>query len=140
MASIDDIWLVDFGEPFPAEPANHRPALILGPPEAFGASFPYAIVAPLTTAKRGLSLHVEIEANDDSGLDATSYVQCELIPRDAYRALRQCGVVLSPAQGSSVQPSFDLTELPTSLRHRDRGTSVDVKLNVSDVSGETARS
>lgn len=79
MASIDDLWLVDFGEPYPAEPGHHRPALILGPPEAFGPTFPYVIVAPLTTVKRGLSLHVEIEAMRDSGLDTTSYVQCELL-------------------------------------------------------------
>ncbi len=79
MASIDDLWLVDFGEPYPAEPAHHRPALILGPPEGFGPAFPYVIVAPITTTNRGLSLHVEIEATVDSGLDATSYVQCELI-------------------------------------------------------------
>lgn len=79
MASTDDLWLVDFGQPYPSEPAHHRPALVLGPPEAFGPAFPYVIVAPLTTTKRGLSLHVEIEATSDSGLETTSYVQCELI-------------------------------------------------------------
>ena len=34
---------------------------------------------PLTTTWRGLSLHIEIGADDDTGLDETSYVQCELI-------------------------------------------------------------
>ena len=37
------------------------------------------IVVPLTTARRGLSLHVEVEPSADTGLDATSYIQCELI-------------------------------------------------------------
>ena len=37
------------------------------------------IVIPLTTARRGLSLHVEVEADADAGLDATSYIQCEMI-------------------------------------------------------------
>lgn len=79
MASIDDLWLVDFGDPYPGEPAAHRPALILGPPDTFGPGFPYVIVAPLTTTRRGLSLHIEVEATERTGLDGTSYVQCELI-------------------------------------------------------------
>ncbi|MCP3973602.1 MAG: type II toxin-antitoxin system PemK/MazF family toxin [bacterium] len=79
MASVDDIWLVDFGDPYPGEPASHRPALIVGPPETFGPTFPFVIVTPLTTVHRGLSLHVEVEASADTGLDVTSHVQCELI-------------------------------------------------------------
>jgi mRNA interferase MazF len=79
MASVDDLWLVDFGELYPAEPAWHRPALVLGPPDAFGADFPFIILAPLTTTHRGLSLHVEVEATGTTGLDVVSYVQCELI-------------------------------------------------------------
>jgi mRNA interferase MazF len=79
MASPDEIWLVDFGEPYPGEPAARRPALVLGPPETFGPSFPFAIVAPLTTSHRGLSLHIEIEPSASNGLDDVSYVQCELL-------------------------------------------------------------
>lgn len=79
MASIDDLWLVDFGDPYPGEPAAHRPALILGPPDTFGSQFPFVIASPLTTTDRGLSLHVEVEADAATGLDSTSFVQCELI-------------------------------------------------------------
>ncbi len=79
MASVDDIWLVDFGEPYPGEPAAQRPALVIGPPSSFGPGFPFVIVTPLTTTSRGLSLHVEVEASAETGLDFTSYVQCELI-------------------------------------------------------------
>lgn len=79
MASVDDLWLVDFGDPHHGEPASHRPALVLGPPDTFGPSFPFVIVVPLTTTRRGLSLHVEVEADGRSGLASTSYVQCELI-------------------------------------------------------------
>ncbi len=79
MASVGDLWLVDFGEPYPGEPAAHRPALVLGPPDTFGDGFPFVIVAPLTTTSRGLSLHIEVEATADTGLDTTSYVQCELV-------------------------------------------------------------
>jgi len=79
MASVDDLWLVDFGQPYPGEPAYHRPALVLGPPDTFGPDFPFVIVTPLTTTRRGLSVHVEVEATQDTGLDDTSYVECELI-------------------------------------------------------------
>ena len=79
MASVDDLWLADFGEPYPGEAAAHRPALVLGPPDTFGPRFPFIIVVPLTTTQRGLSLHVEVEANQETGLDGASYVQCELI-------------------------------------------------------------
>ena len=79
MASIDEIWLTDFGEPYPSKPASRRPALVLGPPDIFGLDFPIAIVAPLTTTYRGLDLHVEISASRDTGLRETSYVQCELL-------------------------------------------------------------
>ena len=79
MASVDDLWLVDFGDPFPGEPAHHRPALVLGPPNTFGANFPFVIVCPMTTTARGISLHVEVEATVGSGLSDTSYVQCELL-------------------------------------------------------------
>jgi len=79
MASVDDLWLVDFGEPYPGEPAAQRPALVLGPPDTSGPSFPFVIVTPLTTTRRGLSLHIEVEATAGTGLDTTSYVQCELI-------------------------------------------------------------
>lgn len=85
MASLDDLWLVDFGEPFPGEPAHHRPALVVGPPGEFGADFPFVIVIPLTTTFRGLSLHVEVEPDPESGLDETSYAQCELV-RSVNRA------------------------------------------------------
>ncbi len=94
MASPDEIWLVDFGDPHPGEPAHHRPALVLGPPDTFGPGFPFTILAPLTTARRGLSLHVEVESGAESGLSHSSYVQCELIRSvNSKRLVRRLGVV-----------------------------------------------
>lgn len=79
MASADELWLVDFGDPYPGEPAHHRPALVVGPSDAFGADFPFVVLCPLTTTRRGLDLHIEVEASRANGLDETSYVQCELV-------------------------------------------------------------
>lgn len=102
MASVDDLWIVDFGEPFPGEPAAHRPALVLGPPDTFGADFPFVIVAPLTTANRGLSLHIEVEATEEAGLDSTSYVQCELIRSINRRRLVHHIGAIGPEAGGRV--------------------------------------
>ncbi len=79
MASVDELWIVDFGEPCPSEPAWHRPALIVGPAPEFGTELPFVIVCPLTTTFRDLPTHVEIEPERGSGLDDVSYVQCELV-------------------------------------------------------------
>lgn len=94
MASVDELWLVDFGNTYPGEPSSHRPALVLGPPESFGPAFPFAIVVPTTTARRALSLHVEVEPDPRNGLDATSYIQCELIRSiNTRRLVHRLGVV-----------------------------------------------
>ena len=102
MALADELWLVDFGDPYPREPASHRPALVLGPPETFGPGFPFVIVTPLTTRQRGLSLHVEIEANPETGLEHTSYAQCELIRSiNRTRLLHRLGAI-GPEESSRV--------------------------------------
>ena len=94
MASIDELWLVDFGNPYPGEPASKRPALVLGPLDTFGSGFPLVIVAPLTTTHRALSLHVEVPATAQTGLRQTSYVQCELVRSiNTRRLLHRLGVI-----------------------------------------------
>jgi len=94
MAPVDDLWLVDFGDPFPGEPAHHRPALVLGPPDTFGPDFPFVLVAPLTSTRRGLSLHIEVEATPGNGLEGASYVQCELLRSvNRRRLVHRFGVV-----------------------------------------------
>ena len=94
MVSIDELWLIDFGEPYAGEPASRRPALVLGPPDTFGSGFPLAIVAPLTTTHRALSLHVEVPATAQTGLRRTSYVQCELLRSvNTRRLLHRLGAI-----------------------------------------------
>jgi mRNA-degrading endonuclease toxin of MazEF toxin-antitoxin module len=67
---------------------------MLGPPHTFGSGFPFVIVTPLTTTRRGLSLYFEVEATADTGLDAISYIQCELIRFiNRNRLVRRLGAV-----------------------------------------------
>jgi len=52
------------------------------------------IVTPLTTTRRGLSLHIEVEAVPETGLETTSYVQCELIRSvNSNRLVHRLGTV-----------------------------------------------
>lgn len=103
MASVNDLWLTDFGDPFPGEPAFHRPAIVVGPPDYFGAGFPFVFVVPLTSKDRGLDLHVEIEANEATGLEVASYAQCELLRSvNRRRLMRQLGTTES---GTSIEIS-----------------------------------
>lgn len=85
--SPDEIWLTDFGEPFPGEPAHRRPALLIGPSKLFGDTLPFVIVAPLTTTDRGLSFHVPIEPDHLNRLDEQSFIQCELLRSIGRRRL-----------------------------------------------------
>jgi mRNA interferase MazF len=87
MASIGEVWLVDFGHAFPDEPAELRPTLVVGPSALFGDDLPFVILAPRTTQRRGLSLHVEVEPTLANGLNTTSYVQCELMRSVSRRRL-----------------------------------------------------
>lgn len=94
MASRDDVWVVDFGESSPGEPAHHRPALVVGPAPVFGTIFPFAIVVPMTSVRRELALHVEVEPTEDNGLHGTSYLQCELIRSiNARRLITKLGII-----------------------------------------------
>lgn len=77
MASIDEIWTVDFGDAHPSEPAFERPAVVVGPPDDFGPRFPVAFVVPFTRTDRGLSLHVAVPPTVDNGLVVRSYAQPE---------------------------------------------------------------
>jgi mRNA interferase MazF len=79
MASLNETWLVDFGDPYSGEPANQRPAIVIGPSALFGDTLPFVVVAPMTTTARGISFHVEIDPNAGNGLTELSYVQCEMI-------------------------------------------------------------
>lgn len=112
MASPDELWLVDFGGPFPGEPAHHRPVLVVGPPDTFGADFPFVIVCPLTTTRRGLSIHIEVEPEERTGLDTTSYVQCEIVRSvNRQRLVHQLGTI-------NITTSRSVDEvLRTLLRH-----------------------
>ena len=94
MASPNELWLTDFGAPYPGEPANFRPSLVVGPTDIFGGNLPFVLVVPTTSTRRGISLHVEIEPSQDNGLRETSYARCELVRSvNQRRLVSKLGVV-----------------------------------------------
>ena len=71
-----EVWLVDFGNPVGREQAGLRPAVVVSADPLNESHAGVVIVVPLTTTRRALPSHVEIETGA-SGLDAASYAKCE---------------------------------------------------------------
>lgn len=102
MASPDEVWLVEFGDLIPGEPGHRRPAVVVGPSPFFGPTFPFVFLVPLTTRASGLSLHVEIEASEATGLDETSYAQFELLRSVSRRRLIDRLGAVDPSTSRSI--------------------------------------
>lgn len=81
-----EVWLVDFGEPVGRKQAGRRPALIVSADSLNEGPAGLVIVLPVTTARRGLPSHVELEPGD-SGLDEISYAKCEDVKSISTRRL-----------------------------------------------------
>jgi mRNA interferase MazF len=68
--------VIDFGTPVGHEQAGRRPAVIVSPDLLNQGPSGVVIVVPLTTTRRDLPSHVEIDVGE-SGLDHVSYAKCE---------------------------------------------------------------
>lgn len=71
-----EVWLVDFGDPVGREHSGRRPAVVVSADPLNDSRAGVVIVVPLTTARRGLPSHIEID-QPSSGLDEVSYAKCE---------------------------------------------------------------
>ena len=81
-----ELWLVDFGEPVGREQAGIRPALVVSTDALNEGPAGVVLVVPLTSARRELPSHVEIEPGK-SGLDQASYAKCEDVKSISERRL-----------------------------------------------------
>jgi mRNA interferase MazF len=81
-----EIWLVDFGEPIGHEQAGWRPAVIASDNELNDGPSGLVIVVPITTARRGLPSHIELDG-PETGLDEVSYAKCEDVKSISDRRL-----------------------------------------------------
>ncbi len=71
-----EIWLVDFGEPVGREQAGVRPAVVVSADALNEGPAGVIMVVPITSARRDLPSHIEID-DPDSGLDQISYAKGE---------------------------------------------------------------
>jgi len=85
------VWLLDLGEPIGHEAAFNRPALVISDDPANRHGL--VVVCPIGTAGRNYPTRVELEPGR-SGLDQTSYIQCEQVRTVSTRRLvHQLGAI-----------------------------------------------
>lgn len=87
--------MVDFGAPYRGEPAEIRPALVIGPSDLETKAVTSVFLVPLTSRPRPMATtRVEIDDSPDTGLDEPSYAQLEQTRAVAPdRLLHRIGVV-----------------------------------------------
>lgn len=90
-----EIWFVDFGEPIGHEQGHRRPAVVVSGNRMNGSRAGLVIVVPVTTRRRGLPSHVEL---DGGGLKEISYAKVEdLKSVSVERLVRHIGAASTAA-------------------------------------------
>lgn len=74
--SRGDIWLVDLNPTKGREQAGVRPGLVVSVDLFNQGSAGLVVLLPLTTKKRGIPFHVEINP-PEGGVKAISFIKCE---------------------------------------------------------------
>lgn len=93
VARRGEIWLIDFGEPVGHEQGYRRPAVIISNDRLNDSRAGLAIVVPVTTTRRGLPSHIELEPGS-SGLTHTSYAKAEDVKSvSTDRLVRRLGTI-----------------------------------------------
>jgi len=80
------IWLVDLGAPIGREQAGLRPAVVVSDDELNDGPSGLVIVVPITSTRRGLPTHIELD-EASAGLGDVSYAKCEDIKSVSDRRL-----------------------------------------------------
>ncbi len=102
-----DVWLIDFGEPVGREQSGRRPAIVISANAMNEVPSGLVVVVPLTSTRRGLPSHVELD-HPDTGLDTISYAKCEDVKSMSERRLiTRLGII----------PGINLIEIERNLRY-----------------------
>ncbi len=95
-----DVWLVDFGEVVGREQVGTRPAVVVSADALNEGPAGVLMVIPLTSARRGLPSHIEIDG-PSSGLNEVGYAKCEDLKSISDRRLvHRVGTVDSVAMAA----------------------------------------
>ena len=107
-----EVWLVDFGEPVGHEQGFRRPAVIVSSDRMNASRAGLAIVVPVTTKRRGLPSHVELDPAH-TGLREVSYAKVEDIKSvSTERLLHATGRAPSEVLNRLARVITTLLELP----------------------------
>jgi mRNA interferase MazF len=88
--SRGDIWWVEWSPARGSEQAGRRPALVVQRDSAnHSPTYDNTIVLALTTRRKGLSFHIDVEPSPANGLTTTSYVMCEQLLTVSKRRLER---------------------------------------------------
>ncbi|MFH1331180.1 MAG: type II toxin-antitoxin system PemK/MazF family toxin [Actinomycetota bacterium] len=90
------VWLVDFGEPVGREQAGARPAVVVSADALNRGPAGVLMVVPITSARRGLPSHIEID-HGAAGLDQVGYAGCEDLKSISERRLVHRMGAIDPA-------------------------------------------
>lgn len=92
-----EIWLIDLGEPIGREQSGRRPVVVVSDDEVNDGPSGLVIVVPVTSTRRGLPSHVELD-DPATGLDQISYAKCEDVKSvSTERLIARLGVAPVPA-------------------------------------------
>lgn len=92
-----EVWNANFSPATGHEQKGYRPALILSDDRLNSSPAELVIAVPVTTTKRGIPWHVQINA-PDGGLRETSYALCEQVRAISKKRLRsRRGMLQGPA-------------------------------------------
>ena len=90
-----EVWLINFGKAVGREQAGRQPSVVVSADLLNEGPSGVIVVVPLTTARRDLPSHVEIDVGE-SGLDDVSYAKCEDVKSVSERRLVSRLGVFSP--------------------------------------------
>lgn len=79
MPTSGDVVLLDLGSPSGREAGFRHPAVLVTAQRILDASPSVVHVVPLTSTIRGFASEIEIEPDDQNGLDQPSAAQCQHI-------------------------------------------------------------
>jgi mRNA interferase MazF len=108
-----ELWFVDFGDPIGHEQGYRRPAVVVSADRMNASRAGLVIVVPVTTTRRGLPSHIEIEPAG-TGLKNTSYAKAEDIKSvSVERLVRRLGQARSDTMDRLGQVLTLLLDLKT---------------------------